>query len=452
LIAAAFLSATRSGKMKDMLALEPNRKKRIETHYMEEARRASSIFPAGTLEPYERPDFLLRASHGKIGIEVTELCREDPRAEAGRLSKVPGKAKTIYDRFPDAEPVDVGIGFWRAETVGFNALTKSLADFVYANRSNKGTGYAQNLPDGYCHIGIHEPLVPGGRWHGGRAFDTVVAPTGVSMINTPVPGENSAITPVLQAQDGSFVGTFVDFNTSLTSMIAFDASGNLLWSVPNEQPQIATADGGVIGQSGITYDQNGSATGQGPLYTQSWTGNMYRVGSIDRFFVPPALLATSFWAFQCGNASGNCAGAQPLPDRVKAFYDVVGPDPLPPGAALRKINYQLYQGVHIFPPNKQAVIKEFHIYSFGPHPQTSQSGPGAAFEDEIGVRAGNSFGLTQQFFASLPGTRDIRLQIVPCVATNTLGDATWQNVILASSQTVSINNNAGSTQARTCSQ
>ena len=52
---------------------------------MEEARRASTLFPAGGLEPYEKPDFLLFANPHTIGIEVTELCREEPRAEAGRL-------------------------------------------------------------------------------------------------------------------------------------------------------------------------------------------------------------------------------------------------------------------------------------------------------------------------------------------------------------------------------
>jgi hypothetical protein len=159
-----------------MVAVEPDRKKRIETHYAEEARRASSIFPAGRLEPYEKPDFLLFANPGKIGIEVTELCREEPRAEAGRLSKVPDKAKMLYDGFPNANPVDVSIAFWRAENVVFNVLTKSLADFVYANRTHRGSGLKRNLPSGYCHIGIHEPLVPGGRWHAVRAFDTILVP------------------------------------------------------------------------------------------------------------------------------------------------------------------------------------------------------------------------------------------------------------------------------------
>jgi hypothetical protein len=36
-----------------------NTQKRKESDYMEEARRASSVFPAGKLVPHERPDFLL---------------------------------------------------------------------------------------------------------------------------------------------------------------------------------------------------------------------------------------------------------------------------------------------------------------------------------------------------------------------------------------------------------
>lgn len=159
-----------------MLALKKDRKKELETHYLEEARRASAIFPAGKLEPLEKPDFLLHADRGKIGIEVTELCREEPRAEAGRLAKVPEKAKAIYDGRPDVRPVDVNVWFWRAEPVGFAELRDSLADFVYANRGNVGNGYYKNLPLGFSHIGIWEPQSPDGLWQAGRAFDTVVAP------------------------------------------------------------------------------------------------------------------------------------------------------------------------------------------------------------------------------------------------------------------------------------
>ncbi len=63
-------------------------------------------------------------------------------------------------------------------------------------------------------------------------------------------------------------------------MIAFTSFGSTLWTVPNDTPQIATADGGVIGASGTTYDQNGKANGQvaslSPPSTQSkasWAGS-----------------------------------------------------------------------------------------------------------------------------------------------------------------------------------
>jgi hypothetical protein len=35
--------------------------------------------------------------------------------------------------------------------------------------------------------------------------------------------------------------------------------GATIWSVPNDYPQIVTADGGVIGASGVTYDDQGKA-------------------------------------------------------------------------------------------------------------------------------------------------------------------------------------------------
>jgi hypothetical protein len=53
-------------------------------------------------------------------------------------------------------------------------------------------------------------------------------------------------------------------------MVRFDQTGNIMWSV-GDSPQIATADGGVIGISGTTYDSNGHATGQTSLPIQSMT-------------------------------------------------------------------------------------------------------------------------------------------------------------------------------------
>jgi len=129
----------------------------------------------------------------------------------------------------------------------------------------------------------------------------------VSLVNAPqVPGQVFNVVPVLQAQDGSFVGS-VDTDGG-SPMAAFDAIGNVRWAVPNDQPQIATADGGVIGQSGITYDSSGNAPGQlGSMPTYSWTGNAYRVGSIDDW-LPNILkprVALGYSPFAASNYSSN---------------------------------------------------------------------------------------------------------------------------------------------------
>ena len=158
----------------------PDGKKRLEKHYIEEACRAYQLFPKGELIFHEKPDFLLRLDAETIGIEVTQLCREGPRAEAGRLEKVPARAKARYNRLAGAEPVNVPLAFSSdAANISFERLVNSLVEFVYARRKTRGTGRMRDLPEGYCHIGIYAPfeeLDPTGHWHGVRSFDTVVAP------------------------------------------------------------------------------------------------------------------------------------------------------------------------------------------------------------------------------------------------------------------------------------
>ncbi len=93
-------------------------------------------------------------------------------------------------------------------------------------------------------------------------------------------------------------------------MVAFDMGGGVRWMVPNETPQIATADGGVIGASGITYDQNGNAAGQTTLFTQSWRGNLYQDGPLTEVFQKFVDAAKSLWAHVGGSPSGNNAAAR----------------------------------------------------------------------------------------------------------------------------------------------
>ena len=137
------------------------------------------------------------------------------------------------------------------------------------------------------------------------------------------------IYPVLQTQDGSYAG-YVGIGPSpglatQYNMVAFNQSGSVIWSVPNDYPQIATADGGVVGSSGITYDNQGRATGQTVSPTQSWTGNVYQInpGQAQQMFSVPAAVATPpYSSFAGANQSGN--GTAPLcgaaSDQIVAQY------------------------------------------------------------------------------------------------------------------------------------
>lgn len=123
--------------------------------------------------------------------------------------------------------------------------------------------------------------------------------------NDAVPGQYYPVNPVLQLQDGSFVGS------GGNSMVAFDASGNVRWTVPGDSPQIATVDAGIIGSSGTTYDANGLATGQlGSLPTESWRGNAYQLASVEEVLFRP-LIAATIWSFAGGNPSNNGGPGRP---------------------------------------------------------------------------------------------------------------------------------------------
>jgi hypothetical protein len=148
---------------------------------------------------------------------------------------------------------------------------------------------------------------------------------GTALVSAPQPPGVESVFPVLQAQDGSFVGTYSDPNTGNNYMVAFDANGNVRWLVPNDTPQIATADGGVIGQSGITYDQYGNATGMIPTPTFSWLGRAYQVGSVDQLLVNPLDFALSYGAFGGGNPSSNNAAVKLV--QAQVFLPVEMADP-----------------------------------------------------------------------------------------------------------------------------
>jgi hypothetical protein len=167
-------------------------------------------------------------------------------------------------------------------------------------------------------------------WGGPRGpHMATITGTRVNMVRAPqVPGDMQ-VTPILQAQDGSFVGTLGN-----NDMVAFDAGGGVRWMVPNETPQIATADGGVIGASGIAYDAGGNATGSvGSLPTYSWLGYAYQDGAAAQVVADPLYVATSFWPFVGANSSNNfTANQQPWFAPLQSCPD--GSTPCPQGPAM----------------------------------------------------------------------------------------------------------------------
>ncbi len=173
-----------------------------------------------------------------------------------------------------------------------------------------------SVPVGMISNGATGILLSWSAWNGEGPPEVGMAVTngtGVSLINgSMAAGQASAVEPVLQAQDGSFVGTvWAGEDGDTRYMVAFDAAGSMRWSVGgNYQPQIATVDGVTIATSdsgaAVMFDVNGVAIGQmADLPTQSWLGHTYRTGSVESVILWVVNVASTYWAIHEGNQSGN---------------------------------------------------------------------------------------------------------------------------------------------------
>jgi uncharacterized protein YjdB len=188
----------------------------------------------------------------------------------------------------------------------------TLSGQMITNR-DQGTALSwQADTPAYCAAGNYIDCAQQVPASSGYGFATTSGDALASSTATNIPGQATAVQPVLQAQDGSFIGV-VGIGPSpgavtQYNMVAFNQSGSPIWSVPNDYPQIATADGGVVGSSDITYDSQGRATGQVVLSTQSWTASNYELGpsgavtAVNGLYVQPG---GSYWSFANANQSGN---------------------------------------------------------------------------------------------------------------------------------------------------
>jgi hypothetical protein len=104
-------------------------------------------------------------------------------------------------------------------------------------------------------------------------------------------GQTGPVQPVLQTEDGTFIGTVSTTETGY-ELVAFAASGTVYWSLPGYyyQPLFATSDGSVVARSWtaedglvrVTVDHTGHTMAQvaeqglqGQQY--SWTGGIYTI-------------------------------------------------------------------------------------------------------------------------------------------------------------------------------
>ena len=130
--------------------------------------------------------------------------------------------------------------------------------------------------------------------------------------------------PVLQRQDGNFVGTVgtgpQPGQVTQTNLIAFGPSGNSLFTDPNLSPQIATSDNGTVASSSsgqyVQLDQSGNVKSQLPCSnpTVSWTNQVYQMAPVLQVScnppspAPPAPIspaAPPYANFQQSNPSHN---------------------------------------------------------------------------------------------------------------------------------------------------
>lgn len=157
---------------------------------------------------------------------------------------------------------------------------------------------------------------------------TVVTPISSSSIAD----QSTEIVPVLESAGGKFVGTVQLGEERTPHMISFDADGDLLWSVVDEEPVALTTGGTVVTQSGNIYNSSGIGVGQvTEVVISSWRGNSYRTSAIERVLLAEApQVTTSFWQRKSGNPSGNRTSGRPSLFKLVWKNDCTGQGITPP--------------------------------------------------------------------------------------------------------------------------
>jgi hypothetical protein len=193
--------------------------------------------------------------------------------------------------------------------------------------------------------------------------DTIIPPA--------VPSQGAPVEPVLQLQDGNFVGTAWGYGGSY--MVKFDLSGHVLaLAGGGYSPQIATADGGLIaatsgvyGPSGLisngttaTFDANLNVTGQlATLPTYSWTENAYTDCPVNQIVGSRVYSASNFLPMAGANPSSNST-----PSFFTKHVTIVGwidksPISIPPKSS---VNSVLFDDLNKSPTSCALTVRKFN--------------------------------------------------------------------------------------------
>jgi hypothetical protein len=90
---------------------------------------------ARAIREHEFAEFLVWADRGVLGIEITALCNEEPRATAGQLGNVIHASERRYRSVKEATPVDVVVAFSpRAEQIHNREPSAALLEVVAARQ------------------------------------------------------------------------------------------------------------------------------------------------------------------------------------------------------------------------------------------------------------------------------------------------------------------------------
>ena len=202
-----------------------------------------------------------------------------------------------------------------------------------------------------------------------------------------------SVQPLLQREDGTFVGFAGDSPTSAGNMAAFDQSGAIQWSASNYSPQVVTAGGGVIAQSSdglttATFDASGNATGQNPSLSgnslPNWFGNTaYTVGpggSVVSTVFTPIDYDASAVALLGGNQSATGTSIW----QILSPFSTGSQKQLPPAGATLDANYN---SIELLTSTAPDLIFSNYIQTF--------NGARAPNNDEVDVVVGTTPPVTQ---------------------------------------------------------